>query len=123
MNYGHSYGHALETATDFAIPHGIAVSMGMDMANFQSLQMSRISKVQFDKWHSCLRKNYKDYLDVEVPITNFLTALSKDKKNIGDDLSLILVRADGPIEKVKVAKNASFKQNCEDFFQIMQRDI
>ena len=34
LNYGHSFGHAMESATDFAIPHGIAVSIGMDMANF-----------------------------------------------------------------------------------------
>jgi hypothetical protein len=32
MNYGHSFGHALESATAFAVPHGIAVTIGMDMA-------------------------------------------------------------------------------------------
>ncbi len=34
MNYGHSFGHAIETATNYGIPHGIAVTIGMDMANF-----------------------------------------------------------------------------------------
>src|SRR2546430_1265983 len=29
MNYGHSFGHAIEAATDFTVPHGIAVTMGM----------------------------------------------------------------------------------------------
>ena len=34
FNYGHSFGHAIEAATNFAIPQGIAVSIGCDMANF-----------------------------------------------------------------------------------------
>lgn len=108
MNYGHSYGHAIESATNFAIPHGIAVSIGMDMANFQSFKMGRISEEQFKKWNSCLRKNYKDYKNVQIPFNIFLSAISKDKKNIGADLSLILVRAVGKIEKVNVSKDENF---------------
>ena len=34
MNYGHSFGHAIETATNYEIPHGIAVTIGMDIANY-----------------------------------------------------------------------------------------
>ncbi|SVD19218.1 uncharacterized protein METZ01_LOCUS372072, partial [marine metagenome] len=34
FNYGHSFGHAIESATNFEIPHGIAVSIGCDMANY-----------------------------------------------------------------------------------------
>jgi 3-dehydroquinate synthase len=29
LNFGHTWGHALESATDFAIPHGLAVAIGM----------------------------------------------------------------------------------------------
>jgi 3-dehydroquinate synthase len=29
LNYGHTFGHAIEGACNFAIPHGIAVGMGM----------------------------------------------------------------------------------------------
>lgn len=32
LNYGHCVGHALEAASDFAIPHGEAVAAGMAMA-------------------------------------------------------------------------------------------
>ena len=34
MNYGHSFGHAIESATNYSIPHGIAVTIGMDIANY-----------------------------------------------------------------------------------------
>ena len=38
FNYGHSFGHAIESLTNYKIPHGIAVSFGMDMANFISVK-------------------------------------------------------------------------------------
>ena len=34
LNYGHSFGHAIEKITNFKIPHGLAVAHGMNMANF-----------------------------------------------------------------------------------------
>lgn len=38
FNYGHSFGHAIESLTNYEVPHGIAVSFGMDMANFISVK-------------------------------------------------------------------------------------
>jgi 3-dehydroquinate synthase len=33
MNYGHSFGHALEALTDFRIPHGVGVTIGILVEN------------------------------------------------------------------------------------------
>lgn len=117
MNYGHSYGHAIESATHFGIPHGVAVTLGMDMANYQSYKMNRISASQFDRWHGGLLKNYKDFSRVSIEIKAFLSAIKKDKKNTGADLALILPRNDGPIEKVKVAADATFVSHCQEFLE------
>ena len=117
MNYGHSFGHAIESATDFLIPHGIAVTIGMDMANHQSYKMNRISQDQFLKWHLCLKKNYQVFSHVQIPLNSFLSAISKDKKNQGTDLSLILVQNSGEIEKVRVQKDLAFEENCQAFFK------
>lgn len=50
LNYGHTWGHALESATSFAIPHGLAVAIGM-MASicFTEHQVSTRGL-----WHHCL---------------------------------------------------------------------
>ena len=36
FNYGHSFGHAIESLKNYEIPHGIAVSFGMDISNYIS---------------------------------------------------------------------------------------
>ncbi|MFL5887412.1 MAG: AroB-related putative sugar phosphate phospholyase (cyclizing), partial [Thermoleophilaceae bacterium] len=57
MNYGHSFGHALESATDFAVPHGIAVTIGMDMANYTARQLG-LADGAFERMHGTLAANY-----------------------------------------------------------------
>ena len=43
FNYGHSFGHAIESLTNYKIPHGIAVSFGMDIANYISVKMNLLN--------------------------------------------------------------------------------
>ena len=43
FNYGHSFGHAIESLTNYSIPHGIAVSFGMDIANYISVKKDYLS--------------------------------------------------------------------------------
>lgn len=115
MNYGHSFGHAIEAATDFAIPHGIAVTMGMDMANFVSMRMRRLSEAGFKRMHPILRKNYNGFEGLAIPADRLFAALSRDKKNVGTDLTLILPNAESQIEKVRVTPGADFKASCRQF--------
>lgn len=115
MNYGHSFGHAIEAATDFAVPHGIAVTMGMDMANHVSRRMGRLQDTDFARMHPALRKNYTGYENVAIPLPSLLDALSRDKKNVGNDLVLILPDAQSRIEKLRVPADAAFQESCRDF--------
>ena len=54
FNYGHSFGHAIESLTNYGIPHGIAISFGMDMSNFVSMKKGYIT--------SELRQNSRELL-------------------------------------------------------------
>ena len=42
LNYGHELGHALEATSNFAVPHGIGVIIGIIFANLVSLQRGLI---------------------------------------------------------------------------------
>ncbi|MBI1870516.1 MAG: 3-dehydroquinate synthase [Chlamydiae bacterium] len=116
MNYGHSFGHAIESATDFAIPHGIAVSMGMDMANFVSVQLGNMKQEHFDRVHPILKMNYQGYENIDIPFNPFLDALGKDKKNTNSHLTLILPDAVACIVKKGVSNDERFHDICSEYF-------
>ncbi len=99
FNYGHSFGHAIESATHFQIPHGIAVTIGMDMANYVAFRIGRCDEQHYLASHDVLRKNYAAFAAHPVPYEAFLSAISKDKKNIGQQLSLILPGRDRRVSK------------------------
>ncbi len=117
FNYGHSFGHAIESATQFAIPHGIAVTIGMDMANRISSWRGSLPEMHYKRMHGVLRKNYLDYIDVDVPIELMLTALKKDKKNTAESLMLILpIGEKASVEVVAVKADDEFASQCKKYF-------
>lgn len=90
LNYGHSFGHAIEAATAFAIPHGVAITIGMDLANFVAFRAGAASREPFDRMHPTLRKNYLAFATHPIDVEAVLGALAKDKKNVDTGLRLVL---------------------------------
>lgn len=115
MNYGHSFGHAIEAVTNFAIPHGIAVSLGADMANYIANRLGRMSERHFHRMHPVLRKNYDGYERTEISVNALVSALGRDKKNSGANLALILPNERCQVERVDVPPSETFRSYCEEF--------
>ena len=116
FNYGHTFGHAIEAATDFAIPHGIAVTIGMDMANFVSSRIGDGTEDHFRRLHPTLASNYDGFESHPVPFDRFLAAILKDKKNTGTgSVTMILPGADGRLAKVTHAADDGFTSACNTF--------
>lgn len=121
FNYGHSFGHAIESATQFAIPHGVAVSMGMDMANHIAVMRDLLSGEQRDRMHSALLQNYQNFKKVHIPLDDMLGALMKDKKNTATELMLIFPVGDtAEIKRVGVPPDDQFRNQCKQFIEEMQ---
>lgn len=118
MNYGHSFGHAIETATNFEIPHGIAVTIGMDIANFVSVEIGVSNVKHFERMHMVLEKNYNSYKYVDIDIELLLAALSKDKKNSATQLRLILPDHEGCIGIDLYDNNEKFKKAVYKYFSL-----
>lgn len=115
MNYGHSFGHAIEAATNFAVPHGIAVTMGMDMANHVAVRLGRFPAAEFARMHPTLHKNYAGFEATPVSVDTLLAALGRDKKNVGNDLTLILPNKVSRIEKMRIGSDQVFRTHCTEF--------
>lgn len=116
MNYGHTFGHAIESATEYKIPHGIAVTIGMDMANYIAYEFDHTEKNHFDRMHPILKKNYEDFISHPIPIEPFIFAIAKDKKNIGkSEITAILLDKNAILTKKYIENNAFFQKKCEDY--------
>jgi 3-dehydroquinate synthase len=93
LNYGHTFGHAIEASNNYTSPHGITVSLGMDIANFISYQKGYINKATFNEIHNILKSIYKD---LKIPnIEKVVEALKKDKKNTNSNLTCVLTKGIG----------------------------
>jgi len=115
MNLGHSFGHAIESATHFAIPHGIAVTIGIDMANYTAVRLRQMEQRHFDRMHPTLARNYRGFEHTPIPQDAFLAAIAKDKKNTDAKLSLILPDAEARPRKVECANDAMFHGICAEY--------
>lgn len=117
FNYGHSFGHAIESLTNYKIPHGVAVSFGMDMANFVSVKMGLIPEQTRNEIREITEFIWKGYSINDIDISVFLKALSKDKKNVGTKLGLILNKGYGKIFKHIMDADETFKVWIDEYFQ------
>jgi len=123
FNYGHSFGHAIESATKYLIPHGVAVSMGMDMANRIAVLRNLISVDHHHRMHKVLRKNYEAFSKTPMDLDEIISALTKDKKNTASQLSLIFpVGEKANIEKVNLTLDDSFRSQCQVFLDEMKHE-
>lgn len=115
LNYGHTFGHAIESVTNYKIPHGQAITIGMDLTNYISLKKGFLSKKGYGEMREILLKNYPNYPFKDKLENSFFLALAKDKKNIGKDLSAILTEGPGKMKKVKIPFDDNFKRIIYDF--------
>lgn len=98
LNFGHTFGHALEAASQFEIPHGIAVTYGIDMANYFAWKTGRITEKDFQLLHAILMSNVRSSDWTKIAPESFFTAFRRDKKNSPGHYGLILPVALGQVE-------------------------
>lgn len=118
FNYGHTFGHAIEALSNYSMPHGIAVTTGMDIANFISLRLGYLNENNFDFMHQILSKNMLPFHLPDSRIDAYLKFLSKDKKNIGNNLGCILTSGPGAMQKVQILLNDRLEEMISTYFKI-----
>jgi len=89
FNYGHTFGHAIEIVSNYAINHGQAVTLGMMIANFISLSRGVINKEKYYRLQTILSTIMVDFKIDDMDA--YMAVLAKDKKNVGSDLTCILI--------------------------------
>lgn len=106
LNYGHTFGHAIEAASNYAISHGVAVGMGMIIANHFALITNKMSNKGIKKINQL--NNYiveliginLENIMTKVPLLNMVDILEKfdsDKKHYKDAYRVIVPNHDGSL--------------------------
>ena len=86
MNYGHTIGHALESVSDYFIPHGIAILIGMYIKNklFYHDKYKEINDL-------ILELVDPKFFTIIFDYNKFIEHVLLDKKNNGDNICFILL--------------------------------
>ncbi|RJP28803.1 MAG: 3-dehydroquinate synthase [Candidatus Omnitrophota bacterium] len=103
LNFGHTIGHAIETASKFKkYNHGEAVAMGMIASSYISYKKGFISKGLFESIRSVIRKAGLPLKLKNVPSSRIIKAHYSDKKFSGKTNRFVLIKGIG---KAVVVKN------------------
>jgi 3-dehydroquinate synthase len=100
LNFGHCFGHAIESATDFSVPHGQAVVLGMVLAGLVACARGDLSRSGLDDYGARLFVSTLtsaaslDRLDFDAVIA----AMRRDKKRTGPGLAVVLPRHDWSLD-------------------------
>lgn len=103
LNFGHTFGHAIEKLSGFTITHGSAVARGMIIA-------AKVARVYgFTDYTDTITKVVKDYgFDTDCPFKadELYSVILSDKKRSGADITLVLPKEIGActLEKMPAAQ-------------------
>jgi 3-dehydroquinate synthase len=118
FNYGHTFGHAIESLTNYAVSHGQAVTLGMDVANFLSVRYGYLSPEAYEAMRCLLDKNLPPVTIRKGQLDEYLAILGKDKKNTDSQLTCILTAGPGAMKKVRVPLDGMLKASLAEYFRI-----
>ena len=86
LNYGHTIGHAIEATTNYFIPHGISVLIGMLIENI-FLYGDKYDYIN----NFILELIDSKFFNIEFNYSEFINHILSDKKNKGNDICFILL--------------------------------
>jgi 3-dehydroquinate synthase len=124
LNFGHTFGHAIEGASHYAIPHGIGVGIGIlcafDFQRRHGVDYINAPCVRLLEGHmeAMLRpiQSLGEHLRA-LPLDEVIQRFESDKKHGTENYTLILVAADGAVQLQKLPKSTGIRRNVRDAIQ------
>ena len=99
LNYGHTFGHAIEAATDYKVSHDHAISIGMVLANKVAQNLNKQKSEVGDKIKATLGQfGLPTELPSELKIDDLVELIKKDKKRHADIIHYVIVPELGKAE-------------------------
>jgi len=95
LNYGHTIGHAIESASDFKMEHGEAIAIGMLAAGRISNQLGMLDQNELNRLKCVIERAD---LPTEIPglqVKRLLQAIKHDKKILEGKIRFVLLTSIG----------------------------
>lgn len=111
LNYAHTFGHAIEVISNYKVPHGTAVAIGMIMANRISYKRGYITE-HIIKQSERLLMNIID-VDIsllEKPLDLYISAIKKDKKQVDDTITAVLITKFEDDSDLAIVHDVNYKE-------------
>lgn len=118
LNYGHTFGHALEAYTAYAVPHGEGVIWGIDVVNYMAWKEGLID----EEYYLEIKKLIKEFfIQEEIIISDsdkLFNIIKTDKKARGNELSFAMLNGASHLiihpMKIDDRLNKMFKDYLEE---------
>ena len=94
LNFGHTFGHAIEERTGYSVPHGQAVAYGMLAAARLGERLSVTDTAVFSAIKEACERTGLD-TDHAAFVKDALPLLSRDKKSDGSRVTFVLLKSLG----------------------------
>lgn len=121
LNYGHTFGHALESLTHHEVPHGLAVAWGMDVANYVALRLGILDAGTYERIHALLARHFGTYVHMPYDSAALIAAMRRDKKAAGDSVTLVLPEKLGLLQLVPKKLDSELESYVAEY--MCERDI
>ena len=124
LNYGHCFGHALETSSDYFVPHGIAVTVGIIFANAIAMKRNLISQEVFEFLNdNLLVQNIPLKLEEKhLGAAVLLNSMKNDKKRINQYLTIVIPDKEFKMIKVDDVSDEEFFNSLTCVKQILIKE-
>lgn len=103
LNYGHTFGHALEKMSNYTLLHGFAISIGMVIINRLAVEKKIMKESDAERIKILLQKAGLPITSMKRPETKDILS---DKKRSGDYMNFVLAKKIGKaiVHKEKITK-------------------
>ena len=105
LNFGHTFGHAIEGASNYGIPHGIAVGIGilcsLAFQRARGVRFEGVPRVALFQQHLAAMVNKLPVLReqlAKLDLAEVLERFASDKKHSAASYTLILVDGSGEVQ-------------------------
>jgi 3-dehydroquinate synthase len=117
LNYGHTFGHALESVTNHEVPHGLGVAWGIDVANYIAAERGILPRDTYARIHRLRLKFFPVTVSRSISAADLILSAVRDKKAGIGNVTMALLEAPGNVGLYPIKFDNDLQNNLTGFLE------